>query len=120
MLVEKDLSAEADTVLPSDFAFEVCTSQDIYGGKTASLKFIVPHFIIPMDSGNGRTHLTKEIAGIYSVAGVLDFSSRERFLEFTLDGTVLYKRATTKPRKPLTKYSVIYNCSCSDKTLLAH
>lgn len=46
-----------------------------------------PHFIIPLDAGNGQTTLTEYIAASYANADVRSFGGLDLFLEYTLDGS---------------------------------
>ena len=47
------------------------------------------HFIIPLNSGNGRTTLIEYMADMYKESGVLDFiSGLDDYIEITLDGSL--------------------------------
>lgn len=47
------------------------------------------HFIIPLDSGSGRTTLVEYMTDKYKKAGVLDFTSGlDDYIEITFDGTL--------------------------------
>lgn len=47
-----------------------------------------PHFIIPLDAGNGQTILTEYIAASYANAGVRSFGGLDLFLEYSLNGSL--------------------------------
>lgn len=47
------------------------------------------HYIIPLDSGSGRTTLIEYMTDMYKEAGVLDFGSGlDEYIEITLDGSL--------------------------------
>jgi len=46
------------------------------------------HLLIPLDSGNGRTSITQTITEQYHDYKAINFSSRDLYLEFKLNGTV--------------------------------
>ena len=47
------------------------------------------HFIVPLNSGNGRTTLIEYMADMYKESGVLDFiSGLDDYIEITLDGSL--------------------------------
>jgi len=59
----------------------ICTVQNKFSARP-------PHMLVPLSSGNGRSHIRRIIAGEYSAAKMCNFSSREHFLDFTLNETV--------------------------------
>ena len=65
------------------FANSVCEKQQRYG-----ISALPPHMIIPLASGNGRSHTARSIARQYYEANALKFSSRDICLDFSLKETV--------------------------------
>lgn len=62
-----------------------CSKADLY--KRCNLR--PGHWIVPLDSGSGRTTLLEYMAGRYKDAGVLAFMcGLDDYLEITLDGTL--------------------------------
>lgn len=62
-----------------------CSKADLY--KRCNLR--PKHWIVPLDSGSGRTTLLEYMTDRYKAAGVLDFMcGLDDYLEITLDGTL--------------------------------
>jgi hypothetical protein len=65
------------------FVEGVCEKQGIHGTAIRP-----PHMLVPLDSGNGRSHMGRIIASRYYDTKACSFSSRDIFLDFTVSGTV--------------------------------
>jgi len=74
------------SVLPEPIAVfveDVCRKQEQYNCSARP-----PHMLIPLDSGCGRSHITRIVANKYLEAKACSFSSRDILLEFTLRETI--------------------------------
>lgn len=70
---------------PCDEIESTCSKAHMY--KRCGLR--PQHFIIPLDSGSGRTTFIEYMTDKYKEAGVLDFTSGlDDYIEITLDGTL--------------------------------
>lgn len=67
----------------SAFVEDLCTTPS---RNTTSSS--LPHMIIPINSGDGRSYMTRLIASEYAKNKIRSFSSRDIFMEFSLDETV--------------------------------
>lgn len=63
---------------------DVCFHSDIF--RRCGVK--PNHFLINLDTGNGRTTLTTFVSDAFHSFGIRHFGGLDRFLEFTLDGTM--------------------------------
>ena len=62
----------------------VCNARNSH--KSSKLR--PPHLLIPIDSGDGRSSLINALTDCYDTFGVIEFSSRDHYMEFKLIGTV--------------------------------
>jgi len=68
-----------------------------------------PNLLIPINSGNGRTHIVRTIADFYHEHDARSFSSRDYYLEFKLSGTVTNINETHLEIQEYAEYANHYN-----------
>ena len=80
-----DISKPIGLITPCKEIESTCSKAHMY--KRCGLR--PKHYIIPLDSGSGRTTLVEYMTAMYKAAGVLDFiSGPDDYIEITFDGTL--------------------------------
>lgn len=80
-----DITRPIGLEAPCEAIDNICSKAHVY--KRCGLR--PSHFIIPLDSGSGRTTLVEYMTDKYKEAGILDFASGlDDYLEITFDGSL--------------------------------